>query len=88
MSGYGFYGLKPGERIKFTKKENGKKVSKGLLISEYPPGTKPARYNFPKRNRLISSWSDKLIIIGPGKGSGSLITGDYAKKYGREIEIM
>ena len=26
MSGYGFYGLKPGERIKFTKKENGKKV--------------------------------------------------------------
>lgn len=61
---------------------------KGLLISEYPPETKPARYNFPKRNRLISAWSDKLIIIGPGKGSGSLITGDYAKKYGREIEIM
>ena len=61
---------------------------KGLLISEYPPGTKPARYNFPKRNRLISAWSDKLIIIGPGKGSGSLITGDYAKKYGREIEII
>lgn len=60
----------------------------GLLISEYPPGTKPARYNFPKRNRLISAWSDKLIIIGPGKGSGSLITGDYAKKYGREIEII
>lgn len=61
---------------------------KGLLISEYPPGTKPARYNFPKRNRLISAWSDKLIIIGPGKRSGSLITGDYAKKYRREIEII
>lgn len=67
---------------------NGKIREKGLLISEYPPGTKPARYNFPKRNRLISAWSDKLIIIGPGKGSGSLITGDYAKKYGREIEII
>ncbi len=37
MSGYGFYGLKPGERIKFTKKENGKKVSKVVkVVKEYP----------------------------------------------------
>ena len=61
---------------------------KGLLISEYPPGTKPMRYTFPKRNRLISAWSDKVIIIAPGKGSGAFITGDYAKKYGREIQIV
>lgn len=61
---------------------------KGLLISEYPPGTRPTRYNFPKRNRLINAWSDKVIIIAPGKGGGALITGDYAKKYGREIEII
>lgn len=61
---------------------------KGLLISEYPPGTRPTRYNFPKRNRLISAWSDKVIIIAPGKGGGALITDDYAKKYGREIEII
>lgn len=34
---YGFYGLKPGERIKFTKKENGKKVSKVVkVVKEYP----------------------------------------------------
>ena len=61
---------------------------KGLLISEYPPGTKPMRYTFPERNRLISAWSDKVIIIAPGKGSGAFITGDYAKKYGREIQIV
>ena len=61
---------------------------KGLLISEYPPGTRPTRYTFPKRNRLISAWSDKVIIIAPGKGSGALITGDYAKKYGKEIESV
>lgn len=37
MSGYGFYGLQPGERIKFTKKENGKKVSKVVKVEkEYP----------------------------------------------------
>ena len=38
---------------------------KGLLISEYPPGTRPTRYNFPKRNRLISVWSDKEYEFGP-----------------------
>ena len=40
---------------------------KGLLISEYPPGTLPAKYNFPRRNRLISAWSDELVVISPGK---------------------
>ena len=61
---------------------------KGLLLSEYPPGTRPTRYTFPKRNRLISAWSDELIVIAPGKGSGSLITADYAKKYNRKVEIL
>lgn len=61
---------------------------KGLLLSEYPPGTKPTRYNFPRRNRLISAWADEVIIIAPGKGSGSLITADYARKYGRKVEMM
>lgn len=61
---------------------------KGALLSEYPPGTKPMRYNFPRRNRLISAWADEVIIIVPGKGSGSLITADYAKKYDRKILYM
>lgn len=38
---------------------------RGLLISEYPPGTRPTRYNFPKRNRLISAWSDKEYEFEP-----------------------
>ena len=60
---------------------------KGLLLSEYPPGTPPSRYTFPRRNRLISSWSDKLIIIQAGKGSGALITAEYSRKYGRKVEM-
>ena len=40
-------------------------IEKGLLISEYPPGTRPTRYNFPKRNRLISAWSDKEYEFEP-----------------------
>lgn len=63
-------------------------VEKGLLISEYPPGTQPAQYRFPRRNRLISAWSDKLIVVAPGRGSGALITAEYEKKYGRAVEVM
>lgn len=60
----------------------------GLLISEYPPGIEPQRYNFPRRNRIIAQWSDILIVIGAGKGSGSLITADYANKLGREVTMI
>ena len=61
---------------------------KGLLISEYPPGIPPDKYRFPRRNRLIGSWSDKLFVIEAGRGSGALITAEYSRKYGREVEMM
>ena len=63
-------------------------AERGLLISEYPPGTQPAPYRFPKRNRLISAWSDKLIVVAVGRGSGAFITAEYEKKYGRGVEVM
>ena len=30
-------------------------IEQGLLLSEYPPGTKPTKYQFPLRNRIISA---------------------------------
>lgn len=60
---------------------------KGLLLSEYPPGTRPARYNFPRRNLIISAWSERLAVIAPGKNSGALITADIARRMGREVVI-
>lgn len=38
----------------------------GLVLSEYPPGTLPAAYRFPRRNRLISAWSEELFVISAG----------------------
>lgn len=58
---------------------------KGLLLSEYPPGTRPTRYSFPMRNRLISAWSDELVVVQAGKGSGALITADYTRKYNKKV---
>ena len=63
-------------------------AEKGLLLSEYPPGTRPTQYAFPRRNRLISAWAERIIVITPGKGSGALITAEYGRKYGRAVEIV
>lgn len=64
--GSGFNFLYPHENIELFKKM--------LLISEYPPQTKPLKRHFPERNRLIAGFSDVLIIIEGGEDSGALIT--------------
>ena len=57
----------------------------GGVLSEFPPGTKPLRYHFPLRNRIISGLSEIVTVIEAKHGSGSLITADYALEQGRAV---
>jgi len=36
----------------------------GLVISEYPPGTTPAKHRFLARNRLVAALSDGVVVVG------------------------
>ena len=57
----------------------------GGVLSEFPPGTKPLRYHFPLRNRIISGLSEIVTVIEAKHGRGSLITADYALEQGRTV---
>lgn len=59
-----------------------------LLISEYPPGSKPQRWHFPERNRLIAALSSVVLLAeAPSIRSGTIITAHRAIEYGKTLGI-
>lgn len=60
-------------------------VTRGLVISEFPPATPPLPFHFPLRNRVISGLSYAVVVIEASEQSGSLITAACALDQGREV---
>lgn len=57
----------------------------GSVVTEYPPGTAPARHRFLVRNRLIAAFAEGTIVVEAGRRSGSLNTASTAGDLGREV---
>ncbi|MDR0568408.1 MAG: DNA-processing protein DprA [Spirochaetaceae bacterium] len=59
----------------------------GVLLSEYPPGTKPRKWHFPARNRIISGLARGIVIAEAPEASGALITARFALEQGRDLWV-
>jgi len=63
----------------------GQIIRNGCVISEYAMGTKPERYYFPARNRIISGLCKGIIIVEAAEKSGTSVTANHALDQGREV---
>ena len=60
----------------------------GAVITEYPIGTKPAKPNFPIRNRIISGLSEGVLVIEARRRSGTMITVNHALEQGKDVYAL
>jgi DNA processing protein len=62
--------------------------SGGVLMSEYPPGTRPDRWRFPARNRLIAAIASATVVVEAGETGGALITARLSAEMGRPVLVV
>lgn len=60
-------------------------ASRGVLVSEWPPGTSPDAFRFPQRNRILAALVEVLVVVESRERGGSLITAREAAERGVEV---
>ena len=60
----------------------------GLLVTEYPPGIRPARHRFLTRNRLVAAFAGVTVVVEAGLRSGAANTAAWARRLGRPVAAV
>lgn len=63
-------------------------AARGVILSEYPPGTEHVGRHFPVRNRIISGLSLGVLVTEAPERSGALITANRALDQGRDVFVV
>ena len=80
--GSGFGHLYPPENQALAERIAG---GHGAVVSEFPIGTEPDKQTFPQRNRIVSGWSQGILVVEAPAWSGALITANNAADQGRSV---
>jgi DNA processing protein len=59
--------------------------SDGMLVTEYPPGVRPARHRFLTRNRLVAAFAGAVVVVEAGLRSGAANTAAWARVLGKVV---
>ena len=60
-------------------------AAQGAVVSEWPPGRRPARMRFLVRNRVIAALGCGTVIVEAGERSGALNTARHAAELGKPL---
>lgn len=60
----------------------------GLLLSEFPNGSRAGPGSFPRRNRIIAALASLVVVIEAPVKSGALLTVDHALALGRNVGVV
>lgn len=79
--GHGFFHMYPKQNERLAQEI----AEQHLLVTEYPPYVKPAKWTFPMRNRIISGLSDAVVVTESAVKSGTMSTIEHALDHGKDI---
>ena len=60
---------------------------RGLVISQFWPGTTPKKYSFPMRNAVMSAYARATIIVSAKENSGTRHQAKQAAAHGRPLVV-